>query len=252
MRGMSRVPLRDLAIAGLLLLLAGCDSETPSAPPSNPASRRVHADSEQEGVSPAGAQDRKVPMLQQVSIEILGPVSSLKGHQWPRGYDALREAPNQPLQQILLDRPHELVIRLPSGRTIRHISKATFFNHERGTVIRASLMPHPGLLRYQDAITLLEEILKRWDATPDPNSQRLLDTWKSEGDRKPWITAQRQGGAPFRGETRAAISFAIRPSWEKDGWFVVVDVAATLEEARRLWGGNAAATRPATSEPKQY
>lgn len=173
-------------------------------------------------------------MLPEVSVDLLGPISSLKGHAWPRGYDWVHGRQNQLVSMTAADTPHELVIRLPSGRTIRHLSRATFFSQERSTVIEVSLMPHPGLLRYQDVITLLEAILQKWDAEPDDRSKKSLAHWKTEGDLQSWDIADRSGSAILRGEGKVGIFFRIRPS--KGGWFLVLNVAAPWEQVRRILG----------------
>ncbi|HEY7115306.1 MAG TPA: hypothetical protein VH475_01900 [Tepidisphaeraceae bacterium] len=182
-------------------------------------------------------------MLPEISVQMLGPITGLKGHSWASGYDAFSDKPNQPLRQILVNEPHELVVHLPGGRAIRHISKATFFTQKRGVVDRASLIPHPGLLRYQDTIKLLELILKQWDAELSESSKRSVATWKAEGNLQPWEIAQRRGGAELHGEPGAGIAFEIRPA--KTGWYLVIDVAATLDEERKLWdSGHSPASRP--------
>jgi hypothetical protein len=186
-------------------------------------------------------------MLPEVSVEILGPVSGLKGHEWPRGYDWVRDKPNQPRSQIVRDEPHELVVHLPSGRTLRHISKATFFKQERGTVVRASLLPHPGLLHYQDAIKLLEAILEQWDAELDERTKKSVEQWKAEGDLRPSEFMMRLGGAVLRGEDKAGIAFEIRPSFSMAGWYLSIDVAAKWEQVRQILGlPELPASQPAT------
>jgi hypothetical protein len=230
---MTNIKLQTLAlIACLSCMLVSCNT---LAPAQNGPPRAVAAGAVENGNRPATLPDNGVGanMLPEISVEILGPVSSLKGHKWPRGYDWVHEKEDQLVSQTAEDEPHELVMHLPSGRTIRHISKATFFTQKGGVVDLASLMPHPGLLQYQDAIKLLERILQKWDAKPDERTQKLLTTWKAEGDLKPWELAQRGGGADLHGEDKVDINFAIRPS--KAGWYLVIDVAATLDQERLLW-----------------
>lgn len=231
----------------LVYLLMSCDA--PALP------RRASEDvkgietvSQRERRAPATNTDEGVNVLPEISVEILGPITKLKGHEWSRGYHWVREEPNQPLSQILLEQPHDLVVQLPSGRTIRHVSKATFVKQERGTVVRASLMPCLSApIRYQDAIALLESILERWDAEPNERTKESLAKWKAEGDLKPYALAERGGGAVLHGEDKVAISFQIRSTSSESGWYVALDVAATLEEARKLWGApHAPASRPAT------
>jgi hypothetical protein len=195
------------------------------------------------------AHDGEKPMLPEISVELLGPITTLKGHAWTRGYDLVHDKPDQPLSQILANEPHELVIHLPGGRTIRNVSKATFFTQKRGVVDRVSLMPHLGpAMKFQDAIALLERTLKEWDAEPDEPTKESLTKWKAEGDLKPWELAQRDGGAVLHGENKAGISFNIRPTSSNAGWYLAIDVAATLEEERKLWGsGRPPASHPARS-----
>jgi hypothetical protein len=220
------VPDRKIAIATLLLVGgAACGGVGPSSGPSG-GSATTQSLERQSTTRPA--------TLPTISAEILGPVAKVKGHAWPRGYDWVYKREDQPLSQTLADRPHHLVLALPSGRTVEHDAVATFFTQKRHVVNNTSLMPHAGVLRYQEAITLLEQILKEWDAHPDERSAGLVAEWKKEGDLQPWEIAQRRGSAIFRGEDRCGIYFEIRPA--KAGWFVTVDVNATLEEERKLWG----------------
>ncbi len=221
--------MRDCRTVLAVLLLTGvaaCGSDRSSPRPAGGSATTRPV--EREGASSRPA------TLPSISAEILGPVAAVKGHTWPRGYDWGYRRDDQPRTQTAADRPHHLVLSLPSGRIVEHDSVATFFTQKRHVVDRASLMPHPGVLRYQDAISVLERVLKEWDAQPNEGSARLIAAWKKEGDLRPWEIAQRRGGAILRGEDRCGISFEIRPA--KDGWFVTVDVAATLEEARKLWG----------------
>src|SRR5207237_8339119 len=111
-----------------------------------------------------------------------------------------------------------------------------FLHHERGIVDNVSLMPHPGLLKLQDAITLLELILKQWDAQLDERAVKNVAKWKAAGDVKPYMLAEYEGGADLRGENKAAVYFSIRSTFEETGWFLAIDVTATLEEERKLWG----------------
>jgi hypothetical protein len=178
------------------------------------------------------ARDTGAEMLPPITVELLGPISALKGHNWPLGYDWVSDRANQPVSMTAADVPHELIIHLPSGRTIRHISGATFFSQTRGIVDRASLMPHPGLLPYQEAIKLLELILQGWDGEPDERGSRLLAQWKAEGDLKPWELARRQGSAILQGEDKVGVFFQIRP--RDAGWYLVVDVAARWEQIQQL------------------
>jgi hypothetical protein len=154
-------------------------------------------------------EDRGADVLPEISVEILGPIWD----HWPRGYDWATKKQDQPRSQIVMAEPHELVIRVPSGRVIRHPSKATFFNQRRGIVTRTSLMPHlGGALRYQEAIALLETILKQWDAEPLEHTEADLDKWKAEGEIEPYVLARREGSAVLHSEEKAGIFFQIRPT----------------------------------------
>lgn len=175
--------------------------------------------------------------LPEISIEILGPITSLKGYDWPRGYDWVTEKQDQPRRQFLVDQPHNVAARLPSGRTIRYVSKATFFNHEHGSVTRASLMPQlGGPMRYQDAVSLVESVLSQWDAEPDARTKKLLEEWKAEGNLAPYELAKRSGSAEFHEEKRVGIYFEIRSTSDNTGWYAAIDVAATWEEVRQIKG----------------
>ena len=194
---------------------------------------------------PTPRRDQGNEVLPEISVEVLGPITKLEGHKWPRGYDWVYERKDQLVNTTAADKPHELVLRLPSGRTIRHISKATVFSQERGTVIRVSLLPHPGLLKYQETLTLLELIAKEWDAELDEPSKKSLGKWKAEGDLQPWQLAQRLGGAAIRGEDKVGMAFEIRPG--DSGWFLIIDVAAHWDQVRRIVGlPEPAASQPAT------
>jgi hypothetical protein len=100
------------------------------------------------------------------------------------------------------------------------------------------------LLRYQDCVKLLELVLQNWDAEADERTKQALAKWKAEGDLQPWELARRSGGGKLHGEDKVAISFDIRPG--RQGWYLVIDVAATLAEERKLWGSAAHGDQPAT------
>jgi len=239
---------RALAVfASFAGMLIDCDSAMPSQNASRQASLVKPASD--SAAAPEDDQDGVMSEHPKISVEMLGPLSSLKGHEWPRGYDWVRNKPDQPMRQILANRPHELVILLPSGRTIRHVSKGTFFKQEGGTVIRASLMPHLGpSLGYQDAIAVVEAVLREWDAEPNEGTRMALAEWKAEGDVAPHELGKRGGGAVLRGEDKVGISFEIRSTLSNGGWFATIDVAATLEAERKLWGmPEAPASQPTTS-----
>jgi hypothetical protein len=109
-------------------------------------------------------------------------------------------------------------------------------------------MPNLGTgMKFQDTIALLETVLKGWDAEPNQRTKESLANWKGEGDLKPWTLARRRGGATIRGENKVGISFQIRPTTGNTGWFLAIDVGATLEEERKLWGSAPPTSQPATS-----
>jgi hypothetical protein len=149
------------------------------------------------------------------------------------------------------DEPHTLVIRLPSGRVLENISKATLFGQREGIVQDAEFLPHPGQLALQDAIRLVEMLLEKFDAVPDERSKKLIAEWKTEGEAIPDQWAQRRGNAKLKGEEKAFVEFSIKPG--KRGWVVWVMVGATMEERRRISGlpavppaTNQSATKPST------
>ena len=230
---------RNLVVVGsVCFVLVGCDASPQRTLSTDVASSAMSSDA---GAPPThDTHKREASMLPEISVRMLGPISSLKGHTWSRGYDPVHDKQDQPVSETREFEPHEIVVTLPTGRAIRHISKATFFMQKRGIVDRVSLMPHAGLLRYQDAINLLEFILQEWDAELSESSKKSVSEWKTEGDLQPWEIAQRRGGAELHGEKRVGIAFEIRPS--KTGWYVVIDVAATLEEERTLWDSSHAST----------
>lgn len=174
-------------------------------------------------------------VLPEISVRLLGASSTLVGHEWPRGHDPVRGLEDQPLRQILIDRPHEIVVRLPSGRVIRHPSKATFLTNINDTVELVSLMPSLGPpLKLQEAIALLETVLRSWDVELSEPSTMALARWKTEGDLEPWVLAERDGWGDLRGEDRASLGFRIRPASGNTGWFVAVDIRASAAESLRL------------------
>jgi hypothetical protein len=179
----------------------------------------------------------------EVSVELLGPVSSLKGHDWPRGRDLISNKESVPLGLAAVDRPHALVLRLPNGRTLQHISKGTIFGQYKGIVEDAELSPHPDELQFQAAIKILELIFEEWDVHLDPRSDQELAKWKTAGDLKPYELAEYRGHALLRGEDKVDVTFQIRPS--KTGWLLWIMVGATMEERGRLHG-TSPASQPAT------
>src|SRR5437879_2816751 len=126
----SRACLVALAVA--TLALAACSASNSLESKREPA---------QPPMPPPANGTKMVP---EISVQILGPVASLVGHPWPHGYDWSYKKPNQPFGMATEDRPHRLTIKLPSGRTITHISKLTSFSQIHGTIVDADLLPHPG------------------------------------------------------------------------------------------------------------
>ena len=158
--------------------------------------------------------------LPDISVDLLGPLSSLKGATWPREYDWIHKKPDQPALMMTLDRPHEMVIHLPGGRTLRHESKLTFLTYDpgRGTIATVKLVPNMRELPFQDAISELERILKEWDAELMDVAKPRVAEWRKYGNLDPKGMLSHPGGATIHGEKKAYIFFEIRPADE--GWFV--------------------------------
>ncbi len=191
--------------------------------------------------------------LPEISIQLLGPLSSLKGRTWPRGYDWVYNKPDQPLIMATVDEPHELTVYLPSGKTLRHLSKLTFFTQDSGKVLTVKLVPNIHLLTFQEAIVELEELLKEWDATPSENetnktTKQRIAHWKTEGNLKtgPWALSK-SGGAVIHGESKAYIFFKIRPG--DGGWFLSITIGPTtkiIQEFIQSHGTRFPASQPIT------
>lgn len=225
--------LSPLTALLFMLFSAGCGIRAASEVTRSGTQPVEVAIDEKAPSTPAGDEEG-VGGLPKVSVEILGPVSSLKGHAWPRGYDWSHMKEDQPRGMATADRPHELIVRLPSRRTLRHISKTTFFGQHNGTVEDAEFLPHPGQLKFQDVIALLELILNEWNAEPDEMTKELIQRWKAEGDVAPHELVKRRGRAKLRGEEKISMSFQIRPG--RTGWLLWIMVGATMEERRRILG----------------
>lgn len=221
-------------LAGMLIVTA-CDAPTSSGAKFDPPT---------SGPGDAAAGEAKGDkMLPEVSVGLLGPVTSLKGHAWPRTNDWVRKKQNQLADMAIEDRPHELVVHLPSEREVRHFSKGTFFMQDGGTVFTITLMPLDGQVPFQEAVTALQRLLADWGAAPKEEARKRLDEWKNYGNLKPsdFLTSF-TGWARIAGEDKAELYFHIRPA--KGGWYLSVDVSATPDELRRL--RNPGGTQPTT------
>jgi len=167
------------------------------------------------------AQSRKAEdRLPEVSVDLLGPITSLKGSAWPRGYDWVHKQSDQPLPMAAVEQPHQLLVHLPSGRTLSHASKVTFLTKDadRAIIKFITLTPSMRLLRFQDAVSELQRLLSRWDCIPTPVSARRIDEWKKEGDLQPDPVASFSGAAEIRGDKDLELFFEIRPG--DGGWFI--------------------------------
>lgn len=146
--------------------------------------------------------------------------------------------------------PHELVIELPGGRSLRHISKLTFVMQEKGTVVSVTLVPTMQTFPYQRALDELEQILKDWDCRMFAASkEQLAISRKMNGDLQPGNQSPQPGGATIAGETKANIGYQISPA--TTGWFLSITVALTVEEGRKLMGLPPHATTRPTSVPSE-
>ena len=130
--------LASLLVLGLNTLMA-CSTVALSKPTKEPTSRSMQSVS--RDFQTAGA-------LPTISVEILGGVADLRGHTWPHRHDPVYDKVDQPVRTTTAGEPHELVVVLPSGRTLRHISKATIFGQRKGIVTDAEFLPHPGQLHF--------------------------------------------------------------------------------------------------------
>jgi hypothetical protein len=165
-------------------------------------------------------------MLPEVSVDLLGPITTVKGHDWPLGYDWVRDRADQPVSMTAVDRSHRLVIRLPSGRVLSHPSRATFFNERQGPVTDADLMPLDVNVRYLDAISYLEKVLAEWDVGPNERAKQAITRWKTYGDIAPDpVLVNYTGYGSIKGEERANVFLHVRPA--SQGWFLTVNVGAT-------------------------
>jgi len=229
---------RTLALAGLILGLVALCARFSHAAPSR--SRTV------EGTDQKGK--RGAERLPEISVDLLGPISSLKGATWPREYDPVLKKADQPALMMTIDKPHELVIRLPGGRTLRPKSKLTFLtqNQDRGILEIVKLVPTMRLLPFQAAVSELERLLTEWDAQPTAVTKPRIADWRAYGNVRPDGVLSRRGGAVIHGETKGDIFFEIRPG--EEGWFISFTIGPTVEviEAMAKDAATQPSTRPAT------
>lgn len=187
--------------------------------------------------------DDKLPML---AVSLLKPVDSLEGAEWTRGRDPISKKEDQPRNWIVYPRPNSVTVRLPSGGSITHYSKATFFMQRSGVVEAVELMPFPSHVPLQKAIPELENLLKQWGAEPNDRAKNNIENWKTHGNVRPDpFLVDYRGRASIPGEDRATVFFQIRPSRES-GWYLIVQVGLTMEERRKL--RNIPTTHPTTAD----
>lgn len=205
-----------------LLLSIGCTAGQSTGPATSGPSDAHHED------------QKRAEKLSQISVDLLGSISTLEGHVWPRAFDWVFKRPDQPVLATAVDKPHDLIVRLPGGRILRHFSKLTSFTQYSAVIVSVDLVPNRHLLRYQQAVSDLERLLAEWDAEPTEVTKARIADWKKYGDLSPDGALSQPGSATIHGEKKADIFFEVRPT--QGGWFLSVTLQATEDQREPLLG----------------
>jgi hypothetical protein len=146
---------------------------------------------------------------------------------------------------MVIEYPHIISIRLPSGRTISHFSKLTFIERYLDIIEDVNITASDKQLPLSQAISQLDDILSGWDAELIENTKRNMVDWKKDGDLAPGSQFPLDGGATLHGEPRVALGVTIGPSFT--GWYVSLDVCISGEEFKKILRAEYAQSQPSTT-----
>jgi hypothetical protein len=170
---------------------------------------------------------------------MLGPVSAVKGLDWPVLADGKWD------YSVSVAEPCDLTVRLPDRNLRLKTRPILVLVQINGTVMSVHAPTATKKASMREKVDEVERILADWKARPDERMRATLDDWRTRNSPGQSafviLTDRRAGTAPL--DERCGVTARLS-SPSDGGWNVVMEIDAALKEWYRARGRKEEAKEP--------